>query len=106
MYCELVGFFVSLDIPPKMRFGSQNGGNTPKKIWYITSSRCACSRSECISPTFSFIGWRLLSALTLGIGDLWLNPYVSAATSAFQNHYVEVGRTYNRKISKKENLKI
>ena len=31
----------------------------------------------------SFIGWRLLSALTLGIGDLWLNPYVSAATSAF-----------------------
>lgn len=31
----------------------------------------------------SFIGWRLLSALTLGIGDLWLNPYTSAATSAF-----------------------
>ena len=33
MYCELVGFFVSLDIPPKIRFGSQNEGNTPTKIW-------------------------------------------------------------------------
>ena len=26
--CELVGFFVSLDIPPQIRFGNQNGGNT------------------------------------------------------------------------------
>ena len=32
-YPELVGFFVSLDIPPKIRFGSQNGGNTLTKIW-------------------------------------------------------------------------
>ena len=30
---ELVGFFVSLGIPPKIRFGSQNGGNSPTKIW-------------------------------------------------------------------------
>lgn len=28
------------------------------------------------------------------------------ANGGRQNHYVEVGRTYNRKISKKENLKI
>lgn len=34
----------------------------------------------------SFIGWALLSALTLGIGTLWLNPYVKAAEAAF---YVE-----------------
>ena len=32
---------------------------------------------------FSFIGWRLLSILTLGIGSLWLDPYVQAATAAF-----------------------
>lgn len=31
----------------------------------------------------SFIGWMLLSALTLGIGDLFLNPYMSAARAAF-----------------------
>ena len=32
---------------------------------------------------FSFIGWALLTALTLGIGDLFLTPYVYAATAAF-----------------------
>lgn len=39
---------------------------------------------------FSFIGWSLLSALTLGIGNLWLNPYIEAATAAF---YREVSGT-------------
>ena len=32
---------------------------------------------------FSFIGWSLLAALTLGIGNLWLNPYREAAEAAF-----------------------
>ncbi len=32
---------------------------------------------------FSFIGWALLSALTFGIGDLFLTPYRSAAVAAF-----------------------
>ncbi len=32
---------------------------------------------------FSFIGWLLLSGLTLGIGFLWLIPYVEAANAAF-----------------------
>ena len=32
---------------------------------------------------FSFIGWSILSALTLGIGNLWLIPYKQAATAAF-----------------------
>lgn len=31
----------------------------------------------------SFIGWALLSALTLGIGELFLVPYTSAARAAF-----------------------
>ena len=31
----------------------------------------------------SFIGWGILSALTCSIGDLWLQPYISAATAAF-----------------------
>ena len=39
---------------------------------------------------FSFIGWSLLCALTLGIGNLWLTPYVQAATAAF---YREVSGT-------------
>lgn len=38
----------------------------------------------------SFIGWDLLCALTLGIGNLWLTPYKQAATAAF---YREVSGT-------------
>ena len=33
----------------------------------------------------SFIGWFLLALLTLGIGFLWLVPYVDAAKAAFYN---------------------
>ena len=32
---------------------------------------------------FSFIGWHLLSALTLGILSLWVTPYVQTAHAAF-----------------------
>ncbi len=32
---------------------------------------------------FSFIGWYFLSMMTLGIGLLWLRPYVEAAQAAF-----------------------
>lgn len=39
---------------------------------------------------FSFIGWSILAALTLGIGNLWLTPYRQAATAAF---YREVSGT-------------
>lgn len=39
---------------------------------------------------FSFIGWAFLCAFTLGIGNLWLNPYKNAATAAF---YREVSGT-------------
>lgn len=41
---------------------------------------------------FSFIGWDILAVLTLGIGYLWLTPYMQAATAAF---YREIsGTTY------------
>lgn len=39
---------------------------------------------------FSFIGWDVLCAFTLGIGNLWLMPYKQAATAAF---YREVSGT-------------
>lgn len=37
---------------------------------------------------FSFIGWDILSSFTLGIGDLWLTPYKSAADAAFYRELV------------------
>ena len=39
---------------------------------------------------FSFIGWTILCAFTLGIGNLWLNPYKNAAVAAF---YREISGT-------------
>ena len=35
---------------------------------------------------WSFFGWILLVGLTMGIGSLWLNPYMNAAQAAF---YIE-----------------
>ena len=31
----------------------------------------------------SFIGWALLCVLTLGIGNLWLVPYMNASYASF-----------------------
>lgn len=38
---------------------------------------------ELFCLNFSFIGWRILAFLSLGIGNLFLGPYVSAAFTAF-----------------------
>lgn len=34
----------------------------------------------------SFIGWYILAALTLGIGLIWLNPYIEATRAQFYLH--------------------
>src|SRR5690606_11316295 len=36
----------------------------------------------------SFIGWGILSILTLGIGLLWLVPYITASYAAFYNDLI------------------
>ena len=33
--------------------------------------------------SLTFLGWELLNLLTLGIGTLWLNPYINATYAAF-----------------------
>jgi uncharacterized membrane protein len=47
-------------------------------------------RYFCLS--LSFIGWIFLSALSCGIGFLWLNPYVNAAKAAF---YYDIKKNEN-----------
>jgi len=47
-----------------------------KEIMYGNRWRLFCLR-------LSFIGWSILSALTLGIGNLWLTPYRQAADAVF-----------------------
>lgn len=65
---------------------------------YIMSEHPEWGASECITKSrelmyghkfdlflldLSFLGWRLLCLLTLGIGSIFLNPYVSASYAAF-----------------------
>lgn len=72
---------------------------------YILAEHPELSASEAISKSkemmkgnkwrlccleFSFIGWNILCAFTLGIGNLWLTPYKQAAIAAF---YREVSGT-------------
>ena len=42
----------------------------------------------------TFIGWAFLSVFTLGIGSLFLNPYMNAAYAAFYKKLTAEGRTY------------
>ena len=37
----------------------------------------------------SFIGWGILSILSLGIGFLWLNPYANATYATFYDNLTE-----------------
>lgn len=37
----------------------------------------------------SFIGWGILSLITLGIGFLWLAPYIAASMATFYNELIE-----------------
>lgn len=54
-----------------------------KKLMYGNRYRLFCL-------DMSFIGWALLCVLTLGIGFLWLNPYMNAARADF---YREISGT-------------
>ena len=49
-------------------------------------------KAELFFLDLSFIGWVVLSLLTLGIGSFWLNPYMNAAHAAFYRNlsYVTV----------------
>lgn len=47
-----------------------------KKMMYGNRWRLFCLH-------FSFIGWAILCTFTLGIGNLWLNPYKNVSEAAF-----------------------
>lgn len=44
-------------------------------------------RAKLFCLQFSFIGWAILAVLTLGIGYLWLLPYIQVATIAFYDAF-------------------
>lgn len=62
----------------------------------ITESRhmMAGHKMEYFILCLSFIGWFILSVITLGIGFLWLTPYFYTTKAAF---YEEIAEEYYEK---------
>lgn len=56
---------------------------TPSDVLARSKEIMSGNRWRLFCLQFSFIGWEILSALTMGIGNLWLMPYKQAATAAF-----------------------
>lgn len=56
---------------------------TPSDVLARSKEMMEGNRWRLFCLEFSFIGWEILSALSLGIGNLWLTPYRQAATAAF-----------------------
>lgn len=63
----------------------QATGEKPKVLDTITASRRLMKgqKGRLFWLDLSFIGWHILAILTIGIGYLWLNPYISATKAAF-----------------------
>ncbi len=66
----------------------QNTGQAPKALDTITASRRLMDghKAQLFILDLSFIGWHILATLTLGIGYLWLTPYIEATKAAFYNN--------------------
>ena len=60
----------------------------------LSKQMMAGNRWRLFCLDFSFIGWEILCAFTLGIGYLWLTPYEQAARAIF---YREVSGTEKQK---------
>lgn len=81
---------------------SSHGGNEGMRYTnYITESRQLMDghKGRYFLLQLSFIGWHILALLTLGIGYLWLNPYMSATYAAFykdlaQDRYLSGAKVY------------
>lgn len=61
----------------------ENPSMKPKEAITASKEMMRGRKFELFCLDLSFIGWSILSALTMGIGYLWLNPYMNAAYAAF-----------------------
>lgn len=62
---------------------AENPEMTPSEAIFASKELMNGHKWELFCMRISFIGWELLSCLTLGIGALALNPYMNAAEAAF-----------------------
>ncbi|MGM9589394.1 MAG: DUF975 family protein [Faecousia sp.] len=63
---------------------------TPDEVIDHSKQMMSGNRFRLFCLQLSFIGWTILAACTLGIGNLWLNPYKKASIAAF---YREISGT-------------
>ena len=68
---------------------AENPEMTAKEAMQVSEEMMAGNKWRLFCLQFSFIGWQILCILSLGIGSLWLTPYMYAATAAF---YDEISR--------------
>ena len=68
---------------------AENPEMTAKEAMQVSEKMMAGNKWRLFCLQFSFIGWQILCILSLGIGFLWLTPYMNAATAAF---YDEISR--------------
>ena len=66
----------------------EHTGEKPGYLDTITASRRIMDghKGELFMLDLSFIGWHILAIMTLGIGYLWLTPYISATKAAFYDN--------------------
>lgn len=72
-YRYSMSFYILYDNP---KIGAMEALNLSKEIMLGNKWRLFCLH-------FSFIGWTLLSILTVGIGFLWLIPYINTSIANF-----------------------
>lgn len=72
---------------------TENPDLTPNQAITASKELMDGNKLDLFLLSLSFFGWALLCVLTLGIGYLWLNPYINAAYAAF---YRNISRPANR----------
>ena len=64
---------------------------TPNQVINLSQKMMKGHKLDFFCLVLSFLGWALLCILTLGIGTLWLSPYVYTSFAAF---YQDVKKEY------------
>jgi len=72
-YSYAMSYYVMLDHPEL----------TPKECMKVSRAMMDGNRWRLFCLEFSFIGWAILNVFTLGIGNLFLTPYMWSARTAF-----------------------
>ncbi len=77
------GFVASYSYAMAPFIMAENPEMTPSEAISASKELMNGHKWELFCLNFSFIGWQILSMLTLGVGALVLNPYMNAAQAAF-----------------------